>query len=439
MDPPSGGSLYTWAFEFCKQFPQISFRISERIFFRGESERSADLCKVRSFRIFFVILLLNSFFGQVDSRELVYAFRDPAKPEKEKMILVGETVLYDKVKPIEDEGKNKNLDIGVDTRLDLVTIKINFDPGLRVGQTLYLIEKDFDHKYYKDGNIVAQIEIKSIFQTSFIGKRARGTGHLGLVKDKHLMVAAPLVSEKIEPAIVERKKGDYHLSRNEIAEAIRSYKHTISLDPSSPMGHLRLGLLYKRTGEAYVSAGSEFSMAWKNRKRFGNSQEELEFYTEYVDYLNHKYETEGFKNESILSKSMDVIREAFKLTRSDSELLIHSALTYYYLYREKSKPGKTPTQDSADRKKSDAYFEISEKLTKNAIQLNPSDYRTHLLECKLYLDKIAELTSDKGQSGLGESEEVGILKNKFADSLEKYKTFKPASVPGDPYVLKPLN
>ncbi|EMY14382.1 hypothetical protein LEP1GSC043_2383, partial [Leptospira weilii str. Ecochallenge] len=51
-----------------------------------------------------------------------------------------------------------------------------------------------------------QIEIKSIFQTSFIGKRARGIGNLGLVKDKNLMVAAPLVSEKIEPAIVERKK-----------------------------------------------------------------------------------------------------------------------------------------------------------------------------------------------------------------------------------------
>ncbi|EMO64013.1 hypothetical protein LEP1GSC133_1082 [Leptospira borgpetersenii serovar Pomona str. 200901868] len=168
--------------------------------------KSTDSYKVRPFRIFFSILLFISSFGKVDSREFVYAFREPGKPEKEKMILVGETVLYDKVKPIEEEGKNKYLDIGVDTRADLVTIKINFDPGLRVGQTLYLIEKDFDHKNYKNGNIVAQIEIKSIFQTSFIGKRARGIGNLGLVKDKNLMVAAPLVSEKIEPAIVERKK-----------------------------------------------------------------------------------------------------------------------------------------------------------------------------------------------------------------------------------------
>ncbi|EMO75365.1 tetratricopeptide repeat protein [Leptospira kirschneri str. 200801925] len=248
------------------------------------------------------------------------------------------------------------------------------------------------------------------------------------------MVAAPLVSEKVEPAIVERKMGDYHLSRNEIAEAIRSYKHTISLDPSSPMGHFRLGLLYKRTGEAYVSAGSEFSMAWNNRKRFENSQEELEFYTEYIDYLNHKYDTEGFKNQSILSRSMEVIQEAFKLTRSDSELLTHSALTYYYFYKEKFKSGS-----SVDRKKSDTYFEISQKLIQNAIQLNPSDYRNYLLVSKLYLDKISELTSDTGQSGLGDSEEIEILKNKFADSLEKYKVFKPASVPGDPYVLKSLN
>ncbi|EKO13826.1 tetratricopeptide repeat protein [Leptospira kirschneri] len=410
------------------------FSFLNRSFFRGKFVKFADLCKVRFFCSFFPTLLIISSFGNLVSRELVYAFRDPGKPEKEKMILVGETVLYDKVKPIEEKGKNKHLDIGVDTRADLVTIKINFDPGLRVGQTLYLIEKDFDHKNYKNGNIVAQIEIKSIFQTSFIGKRARGIGNLSLVKNKNLMVAAPLVSEKVEPAIVERKMGDYHLSRNEIAEAIRSYKHTISLDPSSPMGHFRLGLLYKRTGEAYVSAGSEFSMAWNNRKRFENSQEELEFYTEYIDYLNHKYDTEGFKNQSILSRSMEVIQEAFKLTRSDSELLAHSALTYYYFYKEKFKSGS-----SVDRKKSDTYFEISQKLIQNAIQLNPSDYRNYLLVSKLYLDKISELTSDTGQSGLGDSEEIGILKNKFADSLEKYKVFKPASVPGDPYVLKSLN
>ncbi|AAN48126.1 tetratricopeptide repeat protein [Leptospira interrogans str. 2003000735] len=411
------------------------FSSLNRFFFRGKFVKFADLYKVRFFCSFFSTFLLISSFGNLVSRELVYAFRDPGKPEKEKMILVGETVLYDKVKPIEEKGKNKHLDIGVDTRADLVTIKINFDPGLRVGQTLYLIEKDFDHKNYKNGNIVAQIEIKSIFQTSFIGKRARGIGNLSLVKNKNLMVAAPLASEKAEPAIVERKMGDYHFSRNEIAEAIRSYKHTISLDPSSPMGHFRLGLLYKKTGEAYISAGSEFSMAWNNRKRFENSQEELEFYTEYIDYLNHKYDTEGFKNQSILSKSMEVIQEAFKLTRSDSELLTHSALTYYYLYKEKSKSGPS----SMDRKKSDSYFEISEKLIKNAIQLNPSDYRNYLLASKLYIDKISELTSDTGQSGLGESEEIGILKNKFADSLEKYKVFKPASVPGDPYVLKSLN
>ncbi|QCO32256.1 tetratricopeptide repeat protein [Leptospira interrogans] len=411
------------------------FSSLNRFFFRGKFVKFADLYKVRFFCSFFSTFLFISSFGNLVSRELVYAFRDPGKPEKEKMILVGETVLYDKVKPIEEKGKNKHLDIGVDTRADLVTIKINFDPGLRVGQTLYLIEKDFDHKNYKNGNIVAQIEIKSIFQTSFIGKRARGIGNLSLVKNKNLMVAAPLASEKAEPAIVERKMGDYHFSRNEIAEAIRSYKHTISLDPSSPMGHFRLGLLYKKTGEAYISAGSEFSMAWNNRKRFENSQEELEFYTEYIDYLNHKYDTEGFKNQSILSKSMEVIQEAFKLTRSDSELLTHSALTYYYLYKEKSKSGPS----SMDRKKSDSYFEISEKLIKNAIQLNPSDYRNYLLASKLYIDKISELTSDTGQSGLGESEEIGILKNKFADSLEKYKVFKPASVPGDPYVLKSLN
>ncbi|TGK29494.1 hypothetical protein EHQ12_16870 [Leptospira gomenensis] len=389
---------------------------------------------MRTFLIFIPLFL--SYTGPMFSRELVYAFWEPGKPEKEKMILIGETVLYDKVKPIEEEGKNRNLDIGVDTRADLVTIKINYDPGLREGQILYLIEKDFDHKNYRNGNIVGRIEIKSIFQTSFIGKRARGIGNLGLVKDRNLMVAAPLVSEKIESAIVERKKGDYHLARNEIAESIRSYKHTISLDPSSPMGHFRLGLLYKKTGEAYVSAGSEFSMAWKNRKRFGNSQEELEFYVEYIDYLNHKYETEGFKNASVLSRSMEVIQEAFKLTKEDSELLIQSAMTYYHLFREESKPLLSTASASSKRKKADTYFEIAEKLLRNSEKKDPSDYRIHLLASKLYIDKITELSSETGQSGIGESERMGIFKGYLSSAVEKYKTFKPTSVPGDPYILK---
>ncbi|EMF73188.1 hypothetical protein LEP1GSC083_0391 [Leptospira interrogans serovar Pyrogenes str. L0374] len=58
---------------------------------------------------FFSTFLLISSFGNLVSRELVYAFRDPGKPEKEKMILVGETVLYDKVKPIEEKGKTNTL------------------------------------------------------------------------------------------------------------------------------------------------------------------------------------------------------------------------------------------------------------------------------------------------------------------------------------------
>ncbi|ASP42673.1 hypothetical protein AMR47_17550 [Leptospira interrogans] len=119
-----------------------------RFFFRGKFVKFADLYKVRFFCSFFSTFLLISSFGNLVSRELVYAFRDPGKPEKEKMILVGETVLYDKVKPIEEKGKNKHLDIGDDTTADLVTIKINFDPGLTVGQTLYLIVKDIDHKNY---------------------------------------------------------------------------------------------------------------------------------------------------------------------------------------------------------------------------------------------------------------------------------------------------
>lgn len=79
------------------------------------------------------------------SREdkIVYAFRDTGTGNYSKMVVIGETVSIDKASMIDDNTKiDKDLmQIGVDLRPDMLTVKVLHNPGIRVGQTLYLIEK----------------------------------------------------------------------------------------------------------------------------------------------------------------------------------------------------------------------------------------------------------------------------------------------------------
>lgn len=415
------------------------------------------------FRSVSAILLLVSASHSLFSKDTVYAFRDvgmpknlgaDGNPRKEKMILIGETLLFDKVKPIEYDGKYKNMELGYDTRPDIVTVKVHYDPGIRPGQILYLIEKDFDHEMFKDGSIVGQIEVKSVFQTAFIGKQLRGVGYLSIAKDKVLTVAYPISSELTGPALVERKKADYHFTRNEIPEAIQSYRKAIRMDPLSPMPHFRLGLLYIAeagseskesvcSGILPMSAGAEFSSAWKKRARFESNQDVLQFSREYVSFLNCKSEqapsfAKGSRIPEELERAQDAARFGFKAAKNDYELLVRSAETYYRLYRthspsQKPKGAPTPEEDSKSRNKQEKAWEISQKLLKEASLDNVTDYRIHRLTGLLYGHRYLELSGGSKSTTL--TPEASFLRSKALESIEAYKLHRPKTVPGDKDLL----
>ena len=128
---------------------------------------------------YFILLLSlicsNSVFSVSKEDKIVYAFRDTGSGNYSKMVVIGETVSIDKASMIDEKKIDKDLmEIGVDLRPDMLTVKVLHNPGIRVGQTLYLIEKNPDHISYKDGNIVGQIKVISIFTTSFFGQQLRG-------------------------------------------------------------------------------------------------------------------------------------------------------------------------------------------------------------------------------------------------------------------------
>ncbi|PJZ25312.1 hypothetical protein CH352_15410 [Leptospira hartskeerlii] len=410
-----------------------------------------------------IILLLCTFSSSIFSKEFVYAFRDVGMPKntgkdgmprKEKMVLVGETIMFDKVKPIEYEGKYKSFELGYDTRPDIVTVKVHYDPGIRPGQILYLIEKDFDHETFKDGSIVGQIEVKSIFQTAFAGKQLRGVGYLGMAKEKVLTVAYPVSSELSGPALVERKTGDYHFTRDEIPEAIQSYRKAIRLDPMSPVPHYRLGMLYLNeagvdskepvcSGILPMSAGAEFSSAWKKRSRFDSDQDLIRFSREYVSFLNCKADqAPSFPKNSFvpeeLERAQEVAREGFRLSKTDYELLIRSAETYYKLYvsyssGKRPKGSISPEEEPKLRNRQEKSWEISQKLLKEAGLDNITDYRLHRLTSLLYGKRYMELSGGAKSTTL--SEEANFLRMKAVESIQAYKLHRPKNVPGDKDLL----
>ena len=185
--------------------------------------------------ILLLFLFSISLFAVSKEDKIVYAFRDTGSGNYSKMVVIGETVSIDKASMVDNNKIDKDLmEIGVDLRPDMLTVKVLHNPGIRVGQTLYLIEKNPDHISYKDGNIVGQIKVISIFTTSFFGQQLRGEGYLRLIDNKVMTVAMPIESESLEEAIVLKKQGDYFSAKGDIANAISYYKKSIKMDKNYP-------------------------------------------------------------------------------------------------------------------------------------------------------------------------------------------------------------
>jgi hypothetical protein len=98
---------------------------------------------MKKLTILLILFVSYSVFSVSREDKIVYAFRDTGTGNYSKMIVIGETVSIDKASMIDDNTKiDKDLmQIGVDLRPDMLTVKVLHNPGIRVGQTLYLIEK----------------------------------------------------------------------------------------------------------------------------------------------------------------------------------------------------------------------------------------------------------------------------------------------------------
>lgn len=406
-------------------------------------ELKDNLWRNRSFgffpKFFYVFILFSFFlpvttiFSEKKDNKFVYGFFDEEGNRFVKMIVIGETVSIEKASTVELDIKDDKSLLDFDTRPDIVIVKVLNNPGIRAGQTLYLLEKHPDHDFYKDGNIVGQIKVISVFNTSFFGQQLRGEGHLRMIEDNVMTVAMPLTNEGLKEARIFKKQADYFVHKGDGASAIHYYKKSIQLDLNSPEPHFGLAKLHESKSEDYISSGYEYSQTYKRREKFLLEQEKYEFLVRYGKFLINKHKIEYSKNTGKkldLDLALDVAKEAYKMEENHFENLYNLTeicFLNYVFYRSSE-------NNLENRKKVEDFDLKTQKFLQQALEKKIQDYRIQSMAVFYYYEKLKDiplknLTSSQAQDA----------KN-YVDNIENhsklYMLYKPKGKKVDPAVLQ---
>lgn len=312
--------------------------------------------------------------------DLVYAFRSYTRPDPTRMILVGE--IRSKTKAPELHDKESPFK-GYDTRKDVVTVKVVNQEGLKPGMKLYVIDKNPFHRQYRNGLIVGEITVSSIFHSPFYGWALTGTGTLLRVREGHF-VARTLESENLERAFVLKRRGDHFRAQGDEEKAIAAYQEAIAADPLLPEAHAALGSVFFSTAsrEFPVRSLAEFEQAWRTRANFRYREDERDYYLDFIRALGRAYDVrrlEGAREDKLvrfLDRSVEVAKAANE-RGGDDEIWIALAfaqLRRMQYYKPQSSPAERAMYDAATKEAG----EILKKLFENPVS-DPLAHRTAAL------------------------------------------------------------
>ena len=345
------------------------------------------------FTLLFTILILspmNAIFSDKKDNKFVYGFFDEEGTRYIKMIVIGETSTIEKASTVELDMKDDKSLLDFDTRPDIVIVKVHNNPGIRPGQTLYLLEKHPDHDFYKDGNIVGQIKVISVFNTSFFGQQLRGEGHLRMIEDNTMTVAMPLTNEGLREARIIKKQADYYVNKGDLPSAIQYYKKSIQLDGNSPEPHFGLAKIHDLKSEDYISAAYEYSQTYKRRDKFVEEQEKYDFMIKYARFLINKHKVE-FSNTLLKKSDLElaglVSKENYRIEPSHFENLLNlSEISFlnYILYRSKE-------NNLENRKKVEEYDNLTSEYLNLALENRIQDSRIQSLATFYYFEKLKDI------------------------------------------------
>ena len=275
-------------------------------------------------RIYFAFVFI--FFFAAAGKEIfagklihVYVFRNfrPVKPEK--MILVGEV----KSKTKEPTFNEKRYAGEYDMRQDRITVKILNPKGIRPGQKLYVIEKRSHHELFRDGHMVGEAEVVSVYYSSLYGSWALSArGNLLRIRRGHF-VARRLETEFVDRAYTHKRKGDHHTELGEYERALKSYRQALSDDPKLPEAYAGLARVYfennkkNRVRSIPLEALNSYAEAWRHRKNFHYQHEKLNFYHSYIEALEYSYELER-KTSSRRGRSLGYLDRIIEIAEASA-------------------------------------------------------------------------------------------------------------------------
>jgi len=217
--------------------------------------------RIKAYIIFIIFLFCDNLWAATYN---VYAFQNYTTSQSQQMELIG--IVTTKSTMITEEQRGRIMDY--DTRQMILTARLYENKGLKIGDEIYVISKDPNHDQYKNGLIVARVEIISIFKTEFQGWMIKAKGNISMVKKGHF-IARIEISEKRQKAMEYYKQGDKYMTLKDYPSAYVSYKKSITVDRNNPETLMRLANLMKIEGmdSQYDSYIRE---AWKNYKQIEN-------------------------------------------------------------------------------------------------------------------------------------------------------------------------
>ena len=270
-------------------------------------------------RLFLAILLTLSFFyPQILSAYKpvkIYAYRNFRKALSEKMILIGRIQSKSK----EKTTSRKNEVEGYDMRFDRLTVKLFENKGLRIGQKLFIVNKNSNHQQFKNAHIVGELEIVSIYYDKLHKSwMLKGRGIFLRIR-RGFFVARGLETESLEAAYILKRQGDKYANINQNVKAITYYKKALQLDKSLPEAHAGLADVYlanhKKNAKKFdkiesiaIQAIYSYKRAWDFRKNFRYEYEKLEYFYNYINLLIKSYElhSKELSHDTNIVKDLDL-------------------------------------------------------------------------------------------------------------------------------------
>ncbi|MES0488909.1 MAG: hypothetical protein ABUK01_02890 [Leptospirales bacterium] len=193
-------------------------------------------------RIVFTTFIFSTLFALSDNAFSVtyalHAFEDYGSTRMKKMELIG--VVTSKGHEVAAKSRRKVLDY--DTREMILSAQLYEHSGVRIGDEVFVIQKDPDHTRYKNGLIVGRGVIVSVFQTEFQGWMLKASGNLSMVKKGHFIARLDFGTQRAL-AMEYSSKGDRYFSLKDYSKAYYWYKQSLDLDSNRPESYIKLSKL----------------------------------------------------------------------------------------------------------------------------------------------------------------------------------------------------